>query len=171
MTRGFAAVLLGVLAISLAGCGGQDGARSGGTGGTGTEPTFEFAQSGGCGDAYFWATTADDEHAVVVSVELRDHSTSGPTVVDVSLPDPAIEVELWEGTGLASLMCNDVIEGEVTEETAVVEGTGTITVQPRPEDGFDLVDGKLELTGLVAEDGTRLPDLAIKTTSIGFYAG
>ena len=28
-----------------------------------------------------------------------------------------------------------------------------------------------ELTGLVAEDGTELPDLAIKTTSIGFYAG
>ena len=123
MTRRSAAVLLGVLAISLAGCGEQDGVRSGGTGGTGTESTLEFAQSGGCGDAYFWATTADDEHAVVVSVDLQDRSTSGPTVVDVSLPDPAVEIELWEGTGLGSLMCNDVIEGEVTEETPVVEGT------------------------------------------------
>jgi len=171
MTRGFAAVLLGVLAISLAGCGEQDDLRSGGTGASGTESTFEFAQSGGCGDAYFWATTADDEHAIVVSVDLSDRSTSGPTVVDVSLPDPAVEIELWEGTGLGSRMCNDVIEGEVTAETAVVEGAGTITVEPRPEGHTDYVDGKLELTGLVAEDGTELPDLAIKTTSIGFYAG
>jgi hypothetical protein len=171
MTRGFAAVLLGVLAISVAGCGGQDGVRSGGTGGTGTEPRLEFAQSGGCGDAYFWATTEDDEHAVVVSVDLRDRSTSGPTVVDVSLPDSAVDIELWEGTGLGSLMCNDVVEGEVTSETPVVEGAGTITVEPRAEDDVDYVDGKLELTGLVAEDGTELPDLAIKTTSIGFYAG
>ena len=121
MTRELTAVLFAVLALSLA----------------------------GCGDAYFWATTADDEHAIVVSVDLSDRSTSGPTVVDVSLPDPAVEVTLWEGTGLTSLMCNDVVEGEVTEESPVVEGSGTITVQPRPEDhhlrslvlGDGVVDG------------------------------
>ncbi|HWM75187.1 MAG TPA: hypothetical protein VNQ53_15675 [Nocardioides sp.] len=170
MTRNLTAVLFAVLALSLAGCGEQDDVRSGGTGATGSTD-LEFTASGGCGDAYFWATTADDEHAIVVSVDLSDRSASGPTVVDVSLPDPAVEIELWEGTGLGSLMCNDVIEGEVTDETPVVEGAGTITVQPRPEGDVDFVDGKLELTGLVAEDGTDLPDLAIKTTSIGFYAG
>ena len=58
-----------------------------------------------------------------------------------------------------------------SSETAVVEGAGTITVEPRAEDHVDFVDGKLELTGLVAEDGTEIPDLAIKTSSIGFYAG
>ena len=170
MTRILTAVLFAVLALSLAGCGEQDGVRSGGTGAT--EPTaLEFATTGGCGDAYFWATTADDAHAVVVSVDLQERSSSDPTVVDVSLPDPAVDITLWEGAGLTSLMCNDVVEGEVTEESPVVEGSGTITVQPRPEENFDLVDGKLELTGLVAEDGTEIPDLAIKTTSIGFYAG
>ena len=143
--------------------------RSGGT--SATEPALEFTRSGGCGNAYFWATTEDDEHAVVVSVDLRDRSTSGPTVVDVSLPDSAVDIELWEGTGLGSLMCNDVVEGEVTSEAPVVEGAGTITVEPRAGDDVDYVDGKLELTGLVAEDGTELPDLAISTTSIGFYAG
>ena len=29
-------------------------------------------------------------------------------------------------------MCNDVVEGEVTAETPVVEGAGTITVEPAP---------------------------------------
>ena len=170
MTRKLTAVLFAVLALLLVGCGEQDGVRSGRTGAT--EPTaLEFATTGGCGDAYFWATTADDAHAVVVSVDLQDRSSSDPTVVDVSLPDPAVEVTLWEGTGLTSLMCNDVVEGEVTEDSPVVEGSGTITVQPRPEEDVDFVDGKLELTGLVTEDGTELPDLAIKTTSIGFYAG
>jgi hypothetical protein len=167
MNRNLAAVLFAVPAFVLAGCGEQDDVRSGGTGAT----ALEFTRSGGCGDAYFWATTEDDEHAVVVSVDLRDRSTSGPTVVDVSLPDSAVDIELWEGTGLGSLMCNDVVEGEVTSETPVVEGAGTITVEPRAEDDVDYVDGKLELTGLVADDGTELPDLAIKTTSIGFYAG
>ena len=166
MNRNLAAVLFAVPAFVLAGCGEQDDVRSGGTGAT----ALEFTRSGGCGDAYFWATTEDDEHAVVVSVDLRDRSTSGPTVVDVSLPDSAVDIELWEGTGLGSLMCNDVVEGEVTSETPV-EGAGTITVEPRAEDDVDYVDGKLELTGLVADDGTELPDLAIKTTSIGFYAG
>jgi hypothetical protein len=169
MNRNLAAVLLTVPAITLVGCGEQDDVRSGGTGTTG--PALEFTRSGGCGDAYFWATTADDEHAVVASVDLRDRSTSGPTVVDVSLPDSAVDIELWEGTGLGSLMCNDVVEGEVASETPVVAGTGTITVEPRAEGDIDYVDGKLELTGLVAEDGTELPDLAIKTSSIGFYAG
>jgi hypothetical protein len=167
MNRHPAAVLFAVPAFVLAGCGEQDDVRSGGTGAT----ALEFTRSGGCGDAYFWATTEDDEHAVVVSVDLRDRSTSGPTVVDVSLPDSAVDIELWEGTGLGSLMCNDVVEGEVTSETPVVEGAGTITVEPRAEDDVDYVDGKLELTGLVADVGTELPDLAIKTTSIGFYAG
>ena len=167
MNRNLAAVLFAVPAFVLAGCGEQDDVRSGGTGAT----ALEFTRSGGCGDAYFWATTEDDEHAVVVSVDLRDRSTSGPTVVDVSLPDSAVDIELWEGTGLGSLMCNDVVEGEVTSETPVVEGAGAITVEPRAEDDVDYVDGKLELTGLVADDGTELPDLAIKTTSIGFYAG
>ncbi|HET9420038.1 MAG TPA: hypothetical protein VFO49_02795 [Nocardioides sp.] len=169
MTRNLTIVLLAVLAISLTGCGEQDDVRSGGSGAS--DPTIEFTQSGGCGDAYFWATTEDDQRAVVVSVDLRDRSTSGPTVVDVSLPDSAVDIELWQGTGLGSLMCNDVVEGEVTSETPIVEGAGTITVEPRAEGHVDFVDGKLELTGLVAEDGTELPDLAIKTSSIGFYAG
>jgi len=169
MTRIASAALFVALASVLSGCGDDDEPS------TATDPErsseLEFSQTGGCGDAYFWATTADDKHAVVVSVDLQERSATKPTVVDVSLPDPAMEITLWEGTGLTSLMCNDVVVGEVTDESPVVEGAGTITVQPRPEGHTDFVDGKLELTGLVAEDGTEVPDLVIKTTSIGFYAG
>jgi hypothetical protein len=169
MIRIASAALLVVLVPGLAGCGETDEPSAA------TDPdasaALEFTESGGCGDAYFWATTADERHALVLSVALRDRSATAPTVLDFSLPDPEIDAHLWEGTRLGSRMCNDVIEGELTEEMPVVAGKGTITVQPPPEDGFDLVDGKAELTGLVAEDGTELPDLAIKTTSIGFYAG
>lgn len=169
MTRIASAALLAVLTVVLVGCGDAEAPS------TATDPEsapeLEFTQSGGCGDAFFWATTADDKHAVVVTTDVHDRSTSDPTVVDVSLPDPEVEIELWRGTGLTSLMCNDVVEGKVTDETPVVEGSGTMTFQPRAEGHTDFVDGKLELTGLVTDAGTQLPDLHIKATSIGFYAG
>jgi hypothetical protein len=169
MNRTASAALLVVLSAALAGCGDDDDP------GTATDPggapELEFTETGGCGDAFFWATTSDDKHAVVITTDVQDRSQTEPTVVDVSLPDPAVEIELWEGTGLTSLMCNDVVEGEVSDETPVVEGAGTITIEPRPEGHTDFVDGKLELSGLVTDDGTELPDLAIKATSIGFYAG
>ena len=163
-----AAALLVVLTTALAGCGDEDAdPRASGSEG----PPLTLTASGGCGDAYFWATTSDDEHAVVVSVDLGERSASEPTVRELELPDPDVEVELWQGSGLRSLMCNDLVAGEVTEETPVVEGRLTITLQPRPEKPGNLTDGKAELRGLVAEDGTTIADLDIKTTSIGFYAG
>lgn len=170
MTRIVTAVALVVLLGSLAACQDDDSQSSTATDPPGAE-RLEFTEQGGCGDAYFWTTTADDQHAVVISAELRDRSATDETVLEVDLPDPDVDVFLWEGTGLMSLMCNDVIVGEVTEETPVVEGHLTITLQPRPEGSIDLVAGKAVLSGLVAEDGTELPDLDLKTTSIGFYAG
>ena len=170
MIRIVSAAVLVVLLGSVAACQDDDDGSS-----TATDPSattqLEFTEQGGCGDAYFWTTTADAEHAVVISAELQDRSATEETVLEVDLPDPVVEVSLWEGTELTSRMCNDLIQGEVTEETPVVEGHLTITLQPRPDESGDLVDGKAVLSGLVAEDGTELPDLDLKTTSIGFYAG
>jgi hypothetical protein len=170
MTRIVVAAAIVVLVGSLAACQDDEDRRSRATDPAGPAQ-LELTEQGGCGDAYFWATTADDEHAVVVSAELRDRSATEETVLEVDLPHEGVEVLLWEGVGLGSLMCNDVVAGKVSEETPVVEGSVTITLQPRPEGHTDLVVGKAVLTGLVAEDGTELPDLEIKTTSIGFYAG
>jgi hypothetical protein len=169
MTRIAAAAVAGVLLASMAAC--QDDDEPSKAADPTSTSQLEFTDSGGCGDAYFWATTADAEHAVVISAELRDRSTTEETVLDVDLPDPDVDVFLLGGTGLTSLMCNDVVDGKVTQETRVVAGAVTITLQPRPEDAITLVDGKAVLTGLEAEDGTELPDLDLKTTSIGFYAG
>ncbi len=169
MTRIASAAAFVVLIGSLAACS-DDDEPSQATDPEGTSE-LEFTESGGCGDAFFWAATADDEHAVVISAELTDRSTTEETVLDVELPDPAVDVTLLEGTELSSRFCNDLIMGEVAETTPVVEGAVTITLQPRPGESYDLVDGKAVLSDLEAEDGTELPDLDLKTTSIGFYAG
>jgi hypothetical protein len=168
MARLRATALLVVLAASLTACGDDEPSATPGPDG---KSDLAFTKSGGCADAFFWATTSDDEHAIAVSVELSDRSASDPTVFKAELPDPDVEVELWEGTHLTSRMCNDVVQGDVTGQTPVVEGSVTITVQPRPREPGNLTDGKAEFTGLVAEDGTELPDVEIKTTYIGFYAG
>ncbi len=168
MTRTVPAAALVVLLAPLAACSDDEPTRAVDPA---KAPPLELTETGGCGDAFFWATTADGTRALVVTVELRDRSATGPTEHEVALPDPSAEVELWEGTELTSMMCNDVVLGEVTEEVPVTAGDVRITLQPRPEGSMDYVDGKAELTGLVADDGTVLPDLQIKTTSIGFYAG
>lgn len=171
------AVLLALavpLALTVTGCDDEDGPSRAVDPSTSPSPSLELTETGGCGDAFFWATTADGTTAVVVTAELRDRSTTEPTELETSLPDPRVEVEVWQGAGLTSRMCNDVVTGRIDERTAVVEGEVRIALDPhRSEDrGFArTVDGKAELTGLVTEDGTALPDLAIKTSSIGFYAG
>lgn len=85
MTRIPSAALLAVLTLAAAGCG-DDGST------TGTDPAhspeLEFAKTGGCADAFFWATTEDDKHAVVVTVSMRERPASEPTVLEAGLPDP-----------------------------------------------------------------------------------
>jgi hypothetical protein len=170
MTLLLPALLAAVLAMTV--CAGCD--ADGPTSAVDPSPTpsIELTHTGGCGDAFFWATSADDALAVVVTTDLRDRSATEPTELEVTLPDPRVEVELWAGAGLTSLMCNDVVAGTIDEKVPVVEGDVRIALDPRRDADFTShVDGKAELSGLVTADGTPLPDLAIKTSSIGFSAG
>ena len=79
--------------------------------GSGGHAELEFTNTGGCGDAYFWATTADDEHAVVVWVELRERSATEPTVVDGRSPTGPSRCCSGRAPGCRRMMCNDVSDG------------------------------------------------------------
>lgn len=163
------------LALSLAACSDDpEDTRAIDPGGTSTSsgPAFEVAESGGCGDAFFWAADADGSQVIQVYVEQRDRSAAQPTVLELTLPDPEVTATLQTGTNLVGDQCNDLLMGEVSDEQPIVEGSGTMTLAPPSTDGFDgSVTGSLTMTGLVAEDGTVLPDLTLTTDMIGFYAG
>lgn len=168
-------VVVGVLVLGLAGCGSDDGG-----GESAGQASTVLEQSGGCGDAYFWAATAEEDVAVTVQVEARSRSDVEPTVIDFKLPDPEVTVEVQRGRALTQPLCNDVVDGtvhRVESQQAGVAGSGRITLSPRVMDERALdelpcgVNGELRLEGLVAEDGTRFDDIDIQTEGIGCYAG
>jgi hypothetical protein len=138
--------------------------------------TEAMTQSGGCGDAFFWAANATSTVAVTVTVAARERSTSGPTVIDFTAPDPKVTVEIQRGRGLVQPFCNDVIDGNVwrvDSRSAATAGTGRITLDAATEAFARCGDstGTLHLSGLAAGDGTRLDAIDIETDSIGCYAG
>jgi len=184
MAAGTAAV-----AVALMGCTGDDGGggtsgttapSGGGSGGSvdgasSTEP-LALPQSGACGDAFFWAATAAGDLAVTVQLEARERSDSEPTVVDFTVPDPAVAVTLQTGTELVQAFCNDLLDQnhEVQAEHAASEGTGNITLEPIAEgDATCGITGELHVEGLAFEDGTEVEvdTIDIQSDDIGCYAG
>lgn len=143
-----------------------------------TEPpeVVELTTSGGCGDAWFWVASDDGTVALTVGVEVPRHSTREPVVVEVDLSGPDADAELLRGDGdLRRNFCVDVLdeEGEADERVDVVEGTGTVTIDPIPTDVSlcGSATGRVELTDVVAEDGTRFASVTGETDAIGCYAG
>jgi hypothetical protein len=133
--------------------------------------------SGGCGDAFLWATTAEGDVAVTVSTEARDRSAAGPTTIDFDLPDPEVTVEVLRGEDLARNFCNDVIlpSSRPTDTRRATAGTGAMVLDPPKDPGsYDncgTASGRLRLRGLVAEDGTTFAPIDARTDQIGCYAG
>lgn len=144
-----------------------------------TEPpeVVELTTSGGCGEAFFWVTDVDGSVALTVAVEVPRYSTREPVVVDVDLSDPTVDAELLRGEDgdLRLNFCGDLIDerSEPDEVVAVAEGTGTVTIDPIPTDvpRCGNVTGRIELTDVVAEDGTRFDRVTGETTAIGCFAG
>jgi hypothetical protein len=176
------AAILTILVAVLAGCGSEDQTSTASTEPpladpstttttTPDEAAIELSRSGGCADAFFWAASADGELAVTAYVDVRDRQDA--VHLEIDLPDPPVEVTLQRGTDLTQPFCNDVLDQdyELEEEVPVTEGHLELTVDAARGDGHGFRMGTLVLTDLVAEDGTRLPDLEITTEMIGMYAG
>lgn len=136
-------------------------------------PGIEFTQSGGCGDAFFWAANDDATVALLVYVDAADRSTSDSTVIDFTLPDRRVTAEVQRGSFLTEAFCNDVLQNHRLEETVpVVAGGGSITLAPAGERFGDCGKaGRLRFDGGSTDGGTVVAPIDIRTNHIGCYAG
>ena len=168
--RPSAALLISLLVLASACAGGSSSSSDPARG-------VRLTASGGCGDAFIWATTAEGDLAVTVSTEARDRSAAGPTTIDLDLPDPAVTVEVLRGEDLARNFCNDVIlpSSRPADTQSVTAGTGEMVLDPPKDAGSyancGTTSGRLRLRGLVAEDGTTFAPIDARTDQIGCYAG
>ena len=137
------------------------------------DPVEAMTQWGACGDAFFWAANGDATIAVTVAVELRARSSETPTTLAFTLPDPAVTVEVQHGRELTEPLCNDVISSDWHVDACItpIEGSGWVELDPHVSDYAGGVHGRIELTGVVATDGTRIGDVAFDSDSIGCYSG
>lgn len=133
-----------------------------------------LAPYGGCADAVFFAIGRANEQGLMISVDASRRSTTEPTVLDLTLPDPSVTVTLTRGSGLDQPMCNDMVGNDyrVDSEVPAVSGTIHIELGPRSEPGDPTGTSGLAMThDLVMQDGTSLIDLYITTDRIGLYGG
>ncbi len=146
-----------------------------GRGDDGRQAAESLTRSGGCGDAFLWAANSNGTLAITFTVDARERRATGPTIIDFTVPDASVKVEVQRGRGLVQPFCNDVIDGNVwrvDSRRPAAAGTGRITLAAAgavpPACG---ARGELHAQDLVAEDGTKFDAIDIKTDSIGCYAG
>ncbi len=134
-----------------------------------------LTQFGGCGDAFFWAATADDTVAITISVEARDRPRDAVFERTYDLAtDTGITVEVIEGAALSPAFCNDVIDANrhrVDRTETIAEGIVTVRVDPPPDEFGAFVHGKATLEGARLADGRPIVPFTVTTDQIGFYAG
>lgn len=134
----------------------------------------QLTQFGGCGDAFFWAATADDTVAITISVDARERPRDAAFERTYDLAtDTGITVEVIEGAALSPAFCNHVIDANrhrVDRTEAIAEGIVTVRIDPPPDEFGAFVHGKATLEGGRLADGRPIVPLTVTTDQIGFYA-
>ena len=136
-----------------------------------------LTESGGCGNAFLWATTPEGDVAVTVTVEARDRSATEPTTIAIDLPDPDVTVKVLRGTDLASNFCTDLPRtgSHPTDTQDATAGTGSLVLDPTPDPGGSTscgrASGHVRLRGVVASEGTRFAPIDARSDQIGCYSG
>jgi hypothetical protein len=142
--------------------------------------TAQFVNTGGCGDAFFWATNAAGSAAI--TIEWRGAASeawaSDGFEATEQLPNPEITVTVIEGSQLTNYYCNDIrMPGQgTTSEIEASSGTVEIAVRPTAE-GFEpsgQADLRLsDVTFRLAVGGEvwHLAELVIENVSVGWLAG
>lgn len=98
------------------------------------------------------------------------------TTIPISLPDPAVTVEVLRGEKLATNFCTDEINTafEPATKQPATGGEGEVLLEPSTtSDPLSCggAVGTLRLAGLVAEDGTTFAPVEVSSRSIGCKAG
>ncbi len=140
----------------------------------------QFVNTGGCGDAFLWATNAAGTAAITIEwggAASTAWADDGFTDTQ-QLPNPEIRVSVVEGSQLTSYYCNDIRSPGQGETSRVEANTGTvdITVRPTPQ-GFEpagQADVRLSDIAFTLAMGTEtwhLDELVIEDVAVGWLAG
>lgn len=135
----------------------------------------QLVRTGACGDAYFWAESADGNIAVTVDVTYSPVGADVTLAIPFSLPDRQVKIRVLKGHDLSRNFCTDLIttSSEPESTSAAVAGEGQVTIAPAPNHGSACgrTLGTLNLRGLVAEDGTEFSPITVESRDIGCYSG
>jgi hypothetical protein len=168
--------------------GGLDSGDTGGiddTGETGADVdwTFEIADQGGCGDTFLWAVNEAETQGFVFQLNgavAQSFAEAAPLDVPVDLSMGPGDSAAIEGTALRSLQCNDAVtEGpEETHRWAVIEGVGTLHIEPdlsaEVTDYYMPAEATVSLSGLSFVDGEgqrQDRDELVITGQVGWFPG
>jgi hypothetical protein len=143
--------------------------------------TEQFTDTGGCGDAFIWATNRAGTAAITVEWggAASEAWASGPFDDTQQLPNPEITVTVVEGSGLTSYYCNDVREpGQgTTSEIEATSGTVEVAVRPDPQGFQPAGHADLRLSDVIfsinlgSGETWHLDELVIENVSVGWLAG
>lgn len=152
--------------------------------GSDADNVVRLTKTGACGNARFWAASADGKVAIVVEVGAMDRSTDQPLESDIDGPGPSmvdagsppsgeISVRVDRGINLFRLYCTDLPgNARRTSRDAATKAAGWVVLEPPSRaHGSPPVHGTLRIEGVEARDGTRFDPVDISTSSIGALSG
>jgi hypothetical protein len=145
----------------------------------------ELSRTGGCGDVFLYATSADD--TVAVTVRWPDAASraqaEGEWNEQVALPHADVRVMLQFGRFLSDGFCTDVIMPDRPQLLAEVPASSgevalSIVAEPGAEPFFPLGRARLDLRDVVFEvpfsDGVetwRIESLELDGIEVGWFPG
>ena len=138
--------------------------------------------TGGCGDVFMYAATADGRLAVVIQWEGAATSAweEDAFAASATLPHDSMSVSLEAGQGLSSLYCNDILmPGQgVQATTRAVAGSVELSAQPQAGGFKPAATADVTLIDVVFEVSTgdeveiwHLDRLELRDVSVGWFAG
>jgi hypothetical protein len=144
---------------------------------TESSAAIDLVRTGACGDAFFWAESAVGDIAVTAEVTYSRPADAQVTVeIPFTLPDSqVVNVQVLTGQDLSRNFCTDLpaLSSEPDNTSPAVAGQGRVTIAAPPSTGnaCGRTLGTLDLSGLVAEDGTEFSTVTVESRDIGCYSG
>ncbi len=164
-----------VLVAAMVACGDKDTSDTGGdSGDTGSDlvaapDLTTLGIDGGCSDVAMTKMSADDTLALLVvsdtELAAQAHADGGaPITVTYDLAAGEGRVELWQGVGMSSLLCNDVVNGDEVLNTTWVATQGTVELTITPNG--TATDWEWPATGAVTLTGVELQAAGAETVTL-----